>query len=606
MKKKRPKIRKTQPEAKEVKPLRLDQAVIDKRFHVFAVSVLLLFAAYQAIIYFGHLAVPNSDFPAFVQTGKDILSFRLPAEFKRLPMLGIMQVILSKFAGGHHPELTAGWLLNAVLHCANVVLLYLIGRKFIGKAAFFLALLFSINPSTIQLMVDPIVETTLVFYILMTMLFIINRSSWCYLFAAFASMTRYEGAALILTAFIIDMIARKTKKQRLTALAFATAASIPIALWMIGTVASVKSGQKHYVGHFTGDRGHVGFEYFNVLWQTAIQPYFQMPSWVEAVFVRQPTTNVQAQSIAAAADSLSYASKSIALIAFAVSVPFAVIKRNINYLAVMIFFVFYVGMHSMRFTTIPRYTVPMIWITLLICFYGLIPIIGLLNNKKIPKPMRFMLHLTFTLSAAIWFVRLLPMLGAAAKISTNSATVAPVAIVVSVLAFVFLIWLYRTENLHRTMLITSVCLLAITSNQFILARSIGQGDRDAEFKMLTEWYVENAPGERIATTMPHLMNLYAPEYARHFLHTRMIDGETLPQFIKDCYGRNIRYVAWDSRLGLCPQDTYYKRWKLQKADQLRMPRTIGPFEFVRQIKLNERRYINIFRLRELPKSQRNE
>ena len=450
-------------------------------------------------------------------------------------------------------------------------------------------------------MVDPIAETTLIFFILLTFFFILKRSNLCYLFAAMAAMTRYEGAALIFTALVIDMITRKTKKQRLTALAYASLASIPFALWMIGTVVSVKAGKSHYVGHFANDRGHIGLQYFNVLWETTFRPLFQLPSWVKAVFVTPPTSQAQADAIISATKSFAYASKSIAVFAFAISIPYAMIKRNLNYLALMIFFVCYVGVHSMRFTTLPRYTIPVIWMAMLFCCYGLKGVIDLLNHRNIPKPLRFSIHLIFALIAAIWLVRLLPFIPKTASISPHSALIPWVAMIVTVLAFAFLTYLYRTEHLHRTLMLTVLICLAVTSNQFILVKTVGQGKKDMEFKMLTEWYVENAqPGEKLLSTMPHVMSLFAPKQAKYFTHTGGIQAENISQFIDICYERNYVYIAWDSRIGHYPNDSYYKRWKMQKVQHLGRPQSIGPFEFITQIKRSDRRYINIFRLRAKP------
>ena len=104
----------------------------EKYVNVLLLVVLLAFGVYHSFIYFGHKAVPNSDYTAFFNTGHRILLFEHPGSFKRAPVLGILQSSLSYIVGGRHPDLTAVWVLNAILHPFNIVLLWLVGNKIIG------------------------------------------------------------------------------------------------------------------------------------------------------------------------------------------------------------------------------------------------------------------------------------------------------------------------------------------------------------------------------------------------------------------------------------------------------------------------------------------
>jgi len=68
----------------------------EKYLVIFVAAVLLVFGAYQSIHYYGHQVVHNSDFPAFIRTGRSLLAFELPASFKRAPVLGLLQAALSR------------------------------------------------------------------------------------------------------------------------------------------------------------------------------------------------------------------------------------------------------------------------------------------------------------------------------------------------------------------------------------------------------------------------------------------------------------------------------------------------------------------------------
>ena len=149
-----------------------------KYFDIICIVVLLALGSYHSLLYFGHQAVPNSDWPCFVETGKAVLALKAPVDYKRAPVLGIMQIAISKLMPGPYPELAAGWLLNAILHPLNLVLLWLIAKRIIGKAAVWFALIAGINPYVIDMLRHPIAETTLLFFILFTSYLIIIRSRW--------------------------------------------------------------------------------------------------------------------------------------------------------------------------------------------------------------------------------------------------------------------------------------------------------------------------------------------------------------------------------------------------------------------------------------------
>jgi hypothetical protein len=91
----------------KVKPVELEINTDkqDKYLDYFAVCILAALGIYQSYILFGHKIVPISDFPAFVQTGHEILSFKCPSDFKRGPMVGILQIFFGKLAGGRFPDL---------------------------------------------------------------------------------------------------------------------------------------------------------------------------------------------------------------------------------------------------------------------------------------------------------------------------------------------------------------------------------------------------------------------------------------------------------------------------------------------------------------------
>jgi hypothetical protein len=59
----------------------------------------------------------------------------------------------------------------------------------------------------------------------------------------------------------------------------------------------------------------------------------------------------------------------------------------------------------------------------------------------------------------------------------------------------------------------------------------------------------------------------------------------------------VAYVAWDSRIGLVPRDPFYGFWGMSRIAPLAQPRSAGAYEFLGQIAVSRRRWINLFRLR---------
>ena len=256
-----------------------------KRLDILTGAVLFAFGIYHSVLYFGHTVVPISDFPAFFRVGKEILSLHMPSDYKLAPVLGILQNLLVPVSWGPSPELTAGHLLNAILYPFTVVLFWLVGRRIIGRSAVWFAIIVSINPWVIYYLTEPIIESPYLFFILLTIYLIFNRSRWAYLAASVTTMVRYEGAALILGAFVSDFIHRKDRRDVIKAVVYSFLASLPLAIWLILTVVTWHGGGTHYFNVFFSKEYAKGFVepasgrtglllHIQLLWQVAFQPLF--------------------------------------------------------------------------------------------------------------------------------------------------------------------------------------------------------------------------------------------------------------------------------------------------------------------------------------------
>jgi hypothetical protein len=578
----------------------LELAKREKNFDVFVIIALLGLGVYQSVLYFGHTAVPISDFVDLFNVGRDILSFQLPSRFKQAPVLGMLQYILSWFLGGQYPSLTAGWLLNAILHPLNLVLLWLVGRKIVGRSALWIAVIAIMNPWVVYMLTEPIIETTLLFFTLLSFYLMFRRSRWCYLAGSIAAMARYEGATLILAAFVMDMIDSKDRREKIRAFAYAAAATVPLALWMLGTVLTWKSEKGHYMtilfsGEFAknltqANKTGLGL-HMRLLWQVGFRPLFLSIDGAKAVFSRP--TEAEFRSIQAFLNL----SKILTLAGIGFGAVCGLLKRNWKILALLIFFVPYFVLHAFYPYPLHRYHTNVFWMAMLICWFGFQSAWGLLDkNNRIPRVAKLLLQGLIAAIAVIWLLSLFAYLPKAARFSPKSFYLPYVAMVVLATLFVGRVYVYRARYLLREFSILAVTCLIIASNQLTLVRVVRNGQKEVEFKQLAEWYMANAkPGEKLGVYLAGVVKMFTPGRAEDVVHLPNADD---PQkFIEACYEHDITYVVWATREGGSVQHTGYLRAGLDKniAD-LRNTEDNWPYEFVTQVG-SKHAWVNIFRLR---------
>lgn len=565
--------------------------IADRRQEYFQILLLIALGVYQSIILFGHKVVPISDFSSIVKVGHEILAFQIPTYFKRGPVVGILQIMFGKIAGGQFPDLRGGWLLNSFLHPLNLVLFWLIAKRIIGKTAIWFAIIASITPWTLYMLREPLAETPLLFLILLTTYLIYRNSSWAYLAASVTTMARYEGAALILAAFVMDMIYRKTKREKYIAFAYSALASIPLMLWMLGTfIFRDKSNPSDYLAVFTKDyASHFRDSnadktgiilHLKLIWGVGFKPLFM----IDPVSGRESI------------DALWTCSQYLSFAAFAFGSIYGLIKKNWYILTLLIFLIPYFLIHAYYPYPIPRFHSTSFWIALMLSIYGIKELWAIIA-KKIPLPeaaaMLFQ-AIVFILSI-IMFVPLVSYLPQLAQYCPAVKFLPHVAISIVVLVSLYRCFADKFRTILKQAAILSVMILVVLSNQFSLVPLLGDGQQDIEFKYLADWYVKNAePGEKMAVYMAGTVGVFAPEFVQYFVEPPA--AETPQDFYKKCKEKNITYVVWASREGLSQDHYDYHRLNLDKTiNFLFNTKDIGPYKFITQIR-SSRGYVNIFKI----------
>ncbi len=564
----------------------------ERYLEFFLIGAFLAFGVYQSILYFGHKVVPISDFPDIVRVGHDLLSFRLPARFKQAPVVGILQALLSYIVGGQHPDLTAGWLLNAILHPLNLVLFYLLGRQIIGRSAIWFAVIAILNHWVIYMLTEPIMETSLLFFSLLTFYLIFKHSNWCYVFASITTMVRYEGVALILAAFVMDMIYRSSRGERIRAFLYSALATVPLALWMLGTILTWEPGTSHYLNVLFTKKYSEAFAtyaesrtgilmHLKLLWTVGFRPLFMPPPGASN----------------ALAGTIWNISKTLAVVSFFFGSIYGLCKRRWEILVLLIFFVPYFLLHAFYPYPLQRFHTNIFWIALLLCLFGLQGIWKLINrNGGLPMVVIVILQSLVAVISIIWLILLIRYLPKLSSISPRSVSLPFAAMLLVGLIFAGRIYIYRYKHLLREFSILALLCLIIVSNQFVLVRLLGDGQQDAEFKLLADWYIANAqPGEKMGVYMASVVKIFAPKYAENIV--RLPEADSPSEFVKACQKQGITYVVWATREGLRDEHTGYRRIGLHKnIAHLQKPQDSEDYQFVTQVSA-ERGYVNIFRLR---------
>lgn len=566
----------------------------EKRLEILTGVVLFALGIYHSILYFGYMVIPNSDFPDFFRQGRELLfHLQLPSSFKHTPVLGVLQNLFYPLAWGPSRELTAGCLLNAIVHPFTVVLFWLVGKKIIGRSAVWFAIIASMNPWTIYSLVDPVVETPFLFFIILTIYLIFRRSRWAYLAASITSMVRYEGAALIAAAFVADIIRRKDKRDVLKAFAFSAIAAIPLMFWLTLTVMNwrVESGttnyfhnllSKDYTKTFAEGQGKRGIGlHLQVLWQVAFQP----------LLIPYPGAGEEF------AETILKLGKAAVVIGFVLGCVVAGLRRRWEILMLLLFFVPYFILHAYYPYPLPRFHSTVFWIPLLIVWFGLQSIGSFLADKaRLPWQALLVLKSGVAVAAGIWFVDFARNFGYASSISPTSASMPYVTILVAAIIIAAGMLVERPTPVSRPLCAFAVLCLVIASNQFVLARVVGDGKREIEFKQLGEWFAKNAkPDEKMAVYNCGPASLYAGKFADNI--TGFPKEDSPEKLTEKLLEQNITYVVWATREGVGNRHNDYVFLNLDKnLAALSQPRSIEPYEFVTQIG-SQQGYANVFRLR---------
>lgn len=268
-------------------------------------------------------------------------------------------------------------------------------------------------------------------------------------------------------------------------------------------------------------------------------------------------------------------------IAFLAGSIAAVIKRRWEIIVMLVAGIPYVIIHAMYPYRLSRFCMPAAWAGLVIAAYGVVTFWQWFVGKPKPKFLIPILQLIAAIILILWATKIAGILWVSKKAGTLTyaqdqcpviSQLTLISALVVVAGFFALQFVRRCKPSMRWLIVPAFLVLAVVSNAATTGFLMGDGQRNANFKRLGLWFLENAKDDdRMITTMPVWLTIYTGlpiERFEHMVNISPQDAKDFPAFIQECRKRNVTLIAWDSRLAGIPMTaitncggwTVYRRW----------------------------------------------
>lgn len=514
----------------------------------------------------GHFVKPHGDFYEFRETGQALLHGELPRTFKRAPVFPVLVAATGTLLGAilttemPPDQVAAGWI-NALLLPCNVLLCYLIGRRWLGGSARWAALWLMLLPTGLYCTAHALVEPLLVSTVLLTIWLAQRGSSWAYPAAALACVTRYDAAGVLAGLALADGLCRG-RWGRVTARASLTL--LPLLLWLALTAVTWETrSQDHYLQQI---REHACFG----------------PGWPLAATLRcafgpetlsLPVWGAEWEPWLRGA--IWYGLALGALLGLAGLLW----RRDAGVLVAGGFLVGYVLVHAFFPFQFFRFGYPPVPLVLLAAGVG-----GHIFARTVSDTVR-----SRGVRGLLAILAALPLLllagGEAARLRALLALPHDWldALPFLALAGVTLVWVSswhgRRSVAWRLLVYLAFCSLALVQIRLALPL-LGDGAERINDVRAARWVRANTlPTEGVLSDSPGLLRLYAGDRPRErFIGLGEIRAERWPEILAECRARGVRYMIWHDEV-FREQGAYYiRKWRLERFAGLANPTEVPGVE----------------------------
>ena len=513
--------------------------------------------------------LPNNDFPSFERTARSLAMFELPSSFQRMPIYPALMGWVAAFLPEPHPYLNAALILNIGFSLATLWLLFVFAKQAFGRGAVLVPLLFAVTTQFHSMGLQPLVEPSLGFFVVLAFVLFQRRSGWQWVAAFAAALSRYE-AAMLIPVFVIAGFVEDRRFWRPVLLG--ALASSGLLLWA-GLGALHGSGGSTYLDMMKG----MGFEAapgflerslkepFRGLYRGSLGPGFLF----FVVLVGLPL------AIGVARGLRTFRREALALLGFTAACLLVIVVFGISK---------------------ARYVYPTEWVWLLFFVAGIVSVAEAVArnapaalSRRTPAALSVLAALgLLAIAVARWVPRLLaeePSLPAAPDLAFGALCVATATA-----------WGWRALATQPPAVGRAVGLGLAA----LLVPLIGgglQGKRSEAYKVryasygswvAAQWLGEHlAPGERaLALGRSHVLHLTGLE-PRQIVHFGSLEANRVEDLASEMAQRDIEYAIYTWRKPLqTPSDGYYHgKLKAFLAEELRSGGDIPGLEHIATLPL---------------------
>lgn len=498
----------------------------------------------------GYYAMPYTDFVEFVDCGHAWLRGELPPTFKRGPVYPVLVVGLAKLLPGEAPEFHAAEWINALLLPANGLLVYLIGRRWLGAGARWSAVWVLLLPMSLYCTAHVIVEPLLTAGILLTVGLAQRGSRWAYVAAAAATLTRYDAAGLILGLALAELWQRRSAWRVVFG---SLSALLPLVIVLVLTgLTWAERSEDHYLGRIATEPAFALRATAALIAQTAFDPRLvRWPVWLAEL---DPALNA----------ALYY----VPLLLVPVGVVAGLRAREAGTVTAVAALLGYGAVHAVFPVQVDRFGYPPAPLVVLLAGVGLRVVAGWLRRLKPPEA-------ALTIATGVAGVLVLSALGNEAQtLVTASAGAGRIGDRVGLLALVAVavVWaaplLYRRRPAAIILFLAAALLVTVRLGQ--ASAKLGTGQEMRNVIAAARWIRDHtATSERVLSSQPGLLRLFmGREPLDRFVAFGDIAAESWPDIVAECRQREITFIVWHDALHDVHGGYYADQMRLKRFDGL--------------------------------------
>jgi len=542
------------------------------RDEVFVLAAMGIVCLAFWLAHYHYFYVPNADYFSFDRAAGEIWSGRLPSSTKRMPVFPFLMGLVAKALPVEHPQLHAALVLNLAFSLGSLALIYLIARVWLGWMALLPTVLLAASDAFSRWCLQPIVEPSLGFFVLLTVLLFQRRSRWQYAAAGAAALARYEAAALLPILVLLNLAYPRREpgaarlRERLGHIVGGAVASFPVAAWIVYMLRQGEARSPYRAWAREGPLARLNPEVLLTLLQ---DPFGVRLYRHEEGFVWPPFVALSGVLLAGLLASVGWPAA-----AWRRWRP----QRRVS-LALLLFLGAYAGVHLSFGINRSRYAYPTNWILILYFSIGAVALVQWAAARLAPRKSEawaLVLGMLLFVAALIAFVR-----GARRILGVEAVRPAWVyiafAAVLAALATLFVALRLKRRSGVMLAAAGAVALLVghmATDHVYDVAKGSRKvRDMKSEYRAAGLWLRAHLrPGERAVMLNTEIAQFYSDLPRGSILNLSALNvpydkdvRTTLRRLVEAMRARSIRYLIFTPRRGLYaekePTKGYYMRFK---------------------------------------------